>query len=170
MVLRSKTSTFALSSFNRRGSKQANLEFRKAKTSASGGLTHAGDLTLPTRGAAPRNGRLLWGIRAAAADDDASSQEEKRENGFLERGHGLPHQYRQITFLQDPSQRVGQHLSHREVSADVADEKRRHLRVSLVDAELLAKLGASGRTKIEHDKCAFRADGEHGRAAGPAGK
>src|SRR5258706_8833784 len=99
-----------LSTSHRRGSKQANLDFREAKTSASGGLTHAGDLTLPTRGAAPRNGRLLWGIRAAAADDDASSQEKKRENGFLERGHGLPHQYRQIAFLQDPSQRVGQHL------------------------------------------------------------
>jgi hypothetical protein len=56
-------------------------------SSPPAGLTHAGDLTFPAGRTAPRNRRLLGGIRGAPAEESAECEREKREDGFLERGH-----------------------------------------------------------------------------------
>jgi hypothetical protein len=65
-----------------------NLGFREAKILASARLAHAGNLTLPAGGTAPRNRGLLGGLGAATADESAGSQKQKREEAFGEGGHG----------------------------------------------------------------------------------
>ena len=58
------------------------------RCSASRGLAHAGDLTFPTGGTAPRYGGLAGSVgRATAQQQRTESQHEQRKERFFECGH-----------------------------------------------------------------------------------